>query len=111
MHKRDLKYLLTVLLLTFLQIVKAQIKSDTATLIAIKNVNVITMTLENKIIENAVILIKDKKIVSINGTIPKSTKTINGKGKWLIPGLIDMHVHGLTDSYYSSTYPTKGATY
>lgn len=111
MHKIDLKYLLTVLILTFSQIVKAQIKSDTATLFAIKNVNIITMTSDKKIIENATIVIKNNKIFSINETVPRSTKIINARGKWLIPGLIDMHVHGLTDSYYSSTYPTKGATY
>lgn len=58
MHKIDLKYLLTVLILTFSQIVKAQIKSDTATLFAIKNVNIITMTSDKKIIENATIVIK-----------------------------------------------------
>lgn len=73
----------------------------------IKKVNIIPMTKDNKVIENATIVIKDKIIQSINGPIPANAKTINGKGKWLIPGLIDMHVHNLVDGPYIS-YPTKG---
>lgn len=73
----------------------------------IKKVNIIPMTKDNKVIENATIVIKDKIIQSINGSIPANAKTINGKGKWLIPGLIDMHVHNLVDGPYIS-YPTKG---
>src|SRR5215469_2889410 len=30
--------------------------------------------------------------------IPKSAQVIDGKGKFLIPGLWDMHVHGAADS-------------
>ena len=67
------------------------------------------MTTENKIIENATVVIKDKKILSINKPIPNNAKIIDGKGKWLIPGLIDMHVHNMADVNFGSTYPTKGA--
>ncbi|MBE5321223.1 amidohydrolase family protein [Pedobacter sp. MR2016-19] len=76
----------------------------------IKNVNIIPMTMESKIISNATVIIKNKKIFSINQPIPGKAKVINGKGKWLIPGLIDMHVHNLADINLSSSYPTKGAT-
>jgi imidazolonepropionase-like amidohydrolase len=77
---------------------------------ALKNVNVISLTRENKIIENATVVIKDKKILSINKPIPNKAKIIDGRGKWLIPGLIDLHVHNLADVNFSSNYPTKGAT-
>ena len=77
---------------------------------AIRNVNIIPMTTEDKIIENATVIIEDKKIVSINGHIPNKAKIIEGKNKWLMPGLIDMHVHNLADVNLSSNYPTKGAT-
>jgi predicted amidohydrolase len=63
----------------------------------IKNVNVITMTSSNTILENATVIISNNLIQSINGAIPKNATTIDGKGKWLIPGLIDMHVHIPTD--------------
>ncbi|MFP7443077.1 amidohydrolase family protein [Bacillus infantis] len=29
----------------------------------------------------------------LNGEVPPDVKRINGEGKWIIPGLIDMHVH------------------
>jgi hypothetical protein len=79
-------------------------------LFAIKNVNIIPMTAENNMLENATVVIKDKKIVSINEPIPYGATIIEGNGKWLIPGLIDMHVHNLADINFSSNYPTKGAT-
>jgi len=62
-------------------------------LIVIKNVNIIPMTIDNKIINGATIVIDNKKIISINESIPNGAKVIDGTGKWLIPGLIDMHVH------------------
>ncbi|GHC61134.1 Amidohydrolase family protein [Ulvibacter litoralis] len=74
---------------------------------AIKNVNVIPMTKENKVIENATVVIKENKIYAINKSIPENSTIIDGKEKWLIPGLIDMHVHNLADGPYKS-YPTKG---
>ncbi len=77
---------------------------------AIRNVNVIPMTTDHKIIKNATVVIKHKQILSINESIPSQAKMIDGKGKWLIPGLIDMHVHNLADINLSSNYPTKGAT-
>lgn len=84
--------------------------SQTMTQFAIKNVNVITMTSPNKIINNATVIIKDNKISSINEPIPNEATIIDGKGKWLIPGLIDMHVHNLADINFSFGYPTKAAT-
>ncbi|MEO5995359.1 MAG: amidohydrolase family protein [Chitinophagaceae bacterium] len=77
---------------------------------AIKNVSIIPMTTEDKIIENATVIIKNKKILSINGLIPNKAKIIDGKDKWLIPGLIDMHDHNLADVSFNPNYPTKGAT-
>lgn len=75
---------------------------------AITNVNVIPMTESNKIIENATVVIQDNIIQSINSSIPTNAKIIDGKNKWLIPGLIDMHVHNLASSSPWVLYPTKG---
>jgi imidazolonepropionase-like amidohydrolase len=72
-----------------------------------KNVNIITMTSPNTIIHNATIVIADNRIQSINGLIPDKAKIIDCKGKWLIPGLIDMHVHLPTDSYFSPKQPAQ----
>lgn len=86
-------------------------KHNEQRLFVIRNVNVIPMTLENKIIEHATVVIKDNKILSVNGPVPDSSQIIEGKGKWLIPGLIDMHVHNLANSSFGSNYPTKGASF
>lgn len=77
------------------------------TIYAIKNVALIPMTTPNTVIENATVVIQDDVIQSINGSIPPEAQIIDGTGKWLLPGLIDMHVHNLADGPYLS-YPTKG---
>lgn len=74
---------------------------------AIKNVNVITMNSANTLIENATVVISDNIIQSINGVIPQNTIVIDGKGKWLIPGLIDAHVHLTTDGYFGQKVATQ----
>ncbi|MCF8254963.1 MAG: amidohydrolase family protein [Bacteroidia bacterium] len=79
-------------------------------LIAIKEVTLLPMTKDGKPIEKATIVIKGNKIISINEPIPSSAKVINGKGKFLIPGLIDMHVHTPTDGHFNATFPTHVAS-
>jgi imidazolonepropionase-like amidohydrolase len=74
---------------------------------AIKNVNVITMASSNSILENVTVVISNKLIQSINGTIPQNATIIDGKGKWLIPDLIDAHVHLPVDAYYGQKLPTQ----
>jgi Amidohydrolase family len=81
--------------------------SQKQTTYVIKNVNVITMTSSNTILENATVVISNNLIQSINGTIPKNATMINGKGKWLIPGFIDAHVHLPTDTYFGQKFPTQ----
>ncbi len=83
-------------------------KNQEHTTYAIKNINVIPMTENNRLIENASIVIQNNIIQSINDSIPANAKIINGKDKWLIPGLIDMHVHNLASSTPFVLYPTKG---
>src|SRR5699024_4112114 len=55
--------------------------------------NIITMK-DDKVIKKQAVVIKDGKIVEITGeTNYKSKKTINAKGKYLIPTMADAHVH------------------
>ncbi|RVU01671.1 amidohydrolase [Mucilaginibacter limnophilus] len=77
----------------------------------IHDVAVIPMTEHDTIITHANVVVQGNKIISINGLTPKGAKLINGTGKWLIPGLIDMHVHNLADINFGSSYPTKGANF
>lgn len=59
----------------------------------LKNVNVIPMT-EEKILENTDVLIENDLIVKIAENIEDaSEKTIDCKGLYMIPGLVDAHIH------------------
>ena len=77
--------------------------------LVIKNVNVIPMTSGGHWLPNVTVLIENERIISINGLIPSEATIIDGKGKWLIPGLIDMHVHVATDIRFGPKLPTQGA--
>ncbi|WP_206513070.1 amidohydrolase family protein [Larkinella soli] len=77
---------------------------------AIKQVNVIPMTTGGHVLPNVSVVISQGRILSLDGPIPPGARVIDGRGKWLIPGLIDMHVHLATDSHFGSKLPTQGAT-
>ncbi|MFL1897434.1 amidohydrolase family protein [Aquimarina sp. 2-A2] len=81
-----------------------------ASLFVIKNVNIIPMTVDNTVIENATVVIDKNKIVGINTAIPEGAKVIDGTNQWLLPGLIDMHVHTNADLNFRENSPTQGAT-
>jgi len=70
--------------------------SKKATTVVFQNVNLITMT-EDKVLENQSVVVKDGLITEIGEfqtvNIPKDAQIINGEGKYLMPGLVDMHVH------------------
>ncbi len=65
---------------------------------AFTNVNVIPMDKE-RVLANQTVLVQDGIIVEIGKQvkIPKGAQVIDGKGKFLIPGLVDMHAHLLSD--------------
>ena len=77
---------------------------------AITHVSVIPMT-ENTILENQTVLIRDGEIVHIgpaNKTpVPATLETIDGTGRYLMPGLADMHTHLLCGSEDESCYLGK----
>ena len=77
----------------------------------IKNINIIPMTSINKVIKKATVVIHNNIIQSINGNIPRKAKVIDGTDKWLIPGLIDMHVHTNASINLKGNLPTQGATF
>jgi Tol biopolymer transport system component len=71
-------------------------------MLALTNARIITMK-GNKVIEKGTVLINDGRFVRVDASdqinIPAEVKTIDLKGKTIIPGLIDLHSH------MSSTYP------
>jgi imidazolonepropionase-like amidohydrolase len=68
--------------------------------LVIKNVSVVDVK-AGKVIGNTTVIIEDHRIksVGIKLPMPKNAITIDGKGKYVIPGLWDMHVHMLIDGY------------
>lgn len=67
-----------------------------ATTIAIVNVNVVPMDQE-RVIESQTVVIDNGRITAIgpagSARVPTGALRIDAKGKYLLPGLIDMHVH------------------
>src|SRR5687767_11508988 len=63
------------------------------TLVAITNANIMTASHGN--IMGGTILIRNGKIAEIgaNVTVPAGAKVIDGRGKWVTPGIIDAHSH------------------
>lgn len=73
----------------------------------IKNVQVITMDTPNLVRKHVNVTIRDHRIAAISDTLPEGITTIDGAGKWLIPGLIDMHVHLPADLYTGKSLPIQ----
>ena len=94
--KSNLRYvaLLIFILLTGCFTAKnSQVKSST---VIIKNINVIDV-INGRVLPNQDVVIKDKAIYFIgnrfSGIIPSNSTSIDGTGKYLSPGLWDMHFH------------------
>jgi len=75
----------------------------------IKNVNIIPMN-KDTVLQNKMVHIKEGRIFEINEIIEsQGLETIDGEGKFLSPGLIDMHVH-VWDRYELGLYLANGVT-
>jgi CubicO group peptidase (beta-lactamase class C family)/imidazolonepropionase-like amidohydrolase len=68
--------------------------------IAFINVNVIPMD-RDRVLKNQMVVVRDGRIAEIRDAAgnqaPKEAQVIDGRGKYLIPGLIDMHTHLFSD--------------
>lgn len=62
--------------------------------VVFRNVNVIPMT-SDKVAENQTVVVTDGKITAVakNAKVPKNATVVDGRGKYLIPGLAEMHGH------------------
>lgn len=67
------------------------------------NVNVVPMDRE-RVMTNQTVVVKDGKIIEIGDAakikVPKDAVRIDGQGKYLIPGLVDMHTHLMSDEEF-----------
>ena len=92
-----MKRLFFVLILVF----AALATPASAQTVAFTNVNVVPMDRE-RVLANQTVVIKNGLIARIGNAktvkLPKDAVRIDGTGKYLVPGLVDMHTHLLSDS-------------
>lgn len=75
----------------------------------ITNVNIIPMN-QDTVLVDKMVLIKKGLIQNISDTIEiKNVEIVDAKSKYLLPGLIDMHVH-IWDRYELGLYLSNGVT-
>lgn len=76
--------------------IAAHVNAQTPSPIVITNCNVVSVN-DGRIIPKQMILIKDGLIASTGpmqeSSVPESALVIDGTDKYVIPGLVDMHVH------------------
>lgn len=55
-----------------------------------------TAVLPDRLLENAVVCVDDGQITSIcaGGRVPRGARIVDARGGFILPGFIDMHVHG-----------------
>jgi imidazolonepropionase-like amidohydrolase len=58
------------------------------------DVNVVDVR-RGSILPRQSVIVRDQRIVSIGGAVPAQARQIDGRGKYLLPGLWDMHFHTL----------------
>ena len=82
-------------------ILAALVTSVSAQTVAFTNVSVIPMDRE-RVVANQTVVIKNGLIAEIGDAkkvkLPKDAVRVDGTGKYLVPGLVDMHTHLLSDS-------------
>ncbi len=89
-----------------------------AAVIAIQDVSVIDV-IKGKAMPEKTVIVKDNKVADIVGRAPRNASlVVDGKGKFLIPGLWDMHIHirGGVESIpdnetFLKLYVANGVTY
>lgn len=90
-------------ILIFVLMVSVQALAQRPVLVAFVNVNVIPMDRE-RVLRNQTVIVHNGTIVQIGDTkhipIARDVQKIDATGKYLIPGLTDMHVHLFTDDEF-----------
>jgi imidazolonepropionase-like amidohydrolase len=87
--------------------------SPANTVIAFMEVNVVPMNKEG-VLNSQTVIIRDGRIAEIGSAakvrVPKEAVKIDGRGKYLMPGLMDMHVHMFPDDRVWFLYLANGVT-
>ena len=97
---------LTILITILLCLMLSSCTAKPTQGIAITNVNIIDA--EKGLIENVTVVIEGDEITAVSSTeiTPSVTTIIDGRNKYLIPGLWDMHVHLSYDKRFTDLMPS-----
>jgi len=94
------KPILLLFILSLATLVSAQTKSQQPDAVAFVNVSVIPMDRE-RVLTNQTVIVRNGLIAVVGDAkrvkVPRGVPTIEGTGRFLIPGLMDMHVHLFSD--------------
>lgn len=97
--------LIAIISIAMLQLGQAQQVGD----LLIKNGTVITI--EDGVKENTDVLIKNGKITNIGEGLSANCKTIDAKGLYVMPGIIDAHSHLGIDAINEATNPVTAEVF
>jgi cytosine/adenosine deaminase-related metal-dependent hydrolase len=99
--------LLAALSLLILSVAAPKARAEAKPPLAITNVTVVDVVAGRELPHRTVVIRGDRiaAVVPAAHAIPASALRIDGRGKWLIPGLWDMHMHALTDRRFSYFFP------
>src|ERR1044072_1982688 len=101
MKKMTLALVLLLLTLTSASTARAQGSASSVT--AFEHVNVIPMDRE-RVLRDQTVLVREGLISEVGDArkvrVPKGALRIEGRGEYLLPGLVDMHTHMFTDDNY-----------
>jgi imidazolonepropionase-like amidohydrolase len=80
--------------------------------LAFEHVTVVPMTENGAVLRDATVVVENERITALHGPGPRGARRIDGRGKWLMPGLADMHVHLPSDEQLPRPpkYPYEGLT-
>jgi len=77
---------------------------------AFVDITVVPMDADHELAHQTVLVDGDKIVaIGANLTVPAGVTTIAGAGKWLVPGLVDMHVH-FNEERDGALYVANGIT-
>ena len=101
-----MKLILLFFILSFAQVGLGQQSPSATGMVAFIDVNVIPMDKE-RLLPHQTVIVRNGLIAEIGDVkrvkIPTGAQRIDGTGKFLIPGLTDMHVHLFTDDEFPDT--------
>ncbi len=95
-RKTNLKYFTLIIFVLLTSWTTAQSTTQDSLSLVIRNINVVNV-LNGKLVPNMDVAVKDKIIYfigkSFSESVPSNSISIDGNGKYLCPGLWDMHFH------------------